>query len=56
MMLTLEKKIEDEGMFRLKNEEDTRKYFENKIIAISEKMKNEEKMGLEREKRLMQQF
>lgn len=56
MMQTIEKKIEDDSMFRVKNEEDTRRYFENKIISISEKMKNEEKMSLEREKRLMQQF
>jgi hypothetical protein len=53
MMLTLEKKIEDESVFRVRNEEDTRKYFENKILSIGEKMKTEEKFSLEREKRLM---
>jgi hypothetical protein len=40
----------------VKNEEDTRKYFENKLISLLEKLKNDEKMGLEREKRLMHQF
>ena len=53
MMQTLEKRIEDESQFRVKNEEDTRRYFENKFIGLTEKIKNDEKMSLEREKRLM---
>ena len=53
MILTIEKKIEDEAVFRMKNEEDIRKYFENKFIGFHEKFKNEEKMSLEREKRLI---
>jgi hypothetical protein len=56
MMQNLERKLEDEQLFRVKNEEDTKRYFENKLLGLQEKMKNEEKISLEREKRLMQQF
>ena len=56
MLSTLERKIEDEQQFRVRNEEDLKIYFENKLISVQEKMKNEEKMSLERERRLMQQF
>lgn len=34
MMLTLEKKIEDEQQFRVQNEEDLKRYFENKFIGL----------------------
>lgn len=53
MIITIEKKLDDEQQFRIKNEEDIKRYFENKFIAMSEKSKNEEKLSLEREKRLM---
>ena len=56
MINSIERKLEDEQSFRVKNEEDTKRYYENKFIGLQEKMKNEEKLSLEREKRLMQQF
>ena len=56
MMSTIERKLEDECLFRMKNEEDTRKYFDSKFISLAEKLKSEEKQSLEREKRLMHQF
>ena len=54
MMSTLERKLEDEQQFRLRNEEDQKRYFENKFVGLLEKMKSEEKLSLEREKRLIQ--
>ena len=53
MLSTFERRLEDEAVFRTKNEDDTRKYFESKIISITEKLKSEENISLEREKRLM---
>lgn len=54
MLQTMEKKIEDEQSFRQKNEEEQRKYFDSKITSLKDKISYEEKMSLEREKRLMQ--
>ena len=56
MIGSLEKKLDEEQQFRARNEEDTRRYHENKLVALQEKMKQDEKMQLEREKRIMQQF
>lgn len=53
MMQTIEKRLEDENMFRVQNEEDLKRYMENKFISMGEKMKADEKLILEREKRLM---
>lgn len=53
MISTIEKKIDEENQFRSKNEEDLRNYFETKFIGFQEKIKNEEKLSLERERRLL---
>jgi len=53
MVGTLERRLEEEQEYRLRNEQDTRKYFEAKLEAVHEKLKHEEKTALEREKRLM---
>jgi hypothetical protein len=34
LITTVEKRVEDEQQFRLKNEEDIRKYFENKFLGL----------------------
>ncbi len=53
MMTRIEKRIDDEAGFRSKNEEDTRKYLETRLLGMQEKLKGEEKMALERERRMM---
>ena len=53
ILATFEKRLEDESIFRAKNEEDNRKFIEAKLQGMFEKLKNEEKNALEREKRLM---
>jgi hypothetical protein len=52
-MSTLERRMEDENQYRIKNEEEIRKYLETRVVGIMEKLKNDEKMSLKREKRLM---
>ena len=53
---TVERKLEDESAFRLKNEDDLRNWFEQKVASIHQKLKNEEKMSLDREKKIMEQL
>lgn len=53
---TVERKLEDESAFRLKNEDDLRSWFEQKVASIHQKLKNEEKMALDREKKMMEQL
>lgn len=53
---TVERKLEDESAFRLKNEDDLREWFEQKVSSIHQKLKNEEKMSLDREKKIMEQL
>jgi len=55
MLTRLEKRIDDEMVYRSKNEEETRKYLEVRVIGIQEKLKSEEKNFLEREKKMMAQ-
>lgn len=52
----LERRIEEESRYRNKNEEDLRLYADQKIEALEDKMKSEERTQLEREKRLMFQL
>ena len=40
---TVERKLEDESAFRLKNEDDLRSWFEQKVSSIHQKLKSEEK-------------
>lgn len=44
-----------ETEFRIKNEEDFRKFVETKFNSIFDQLKSDEKMSLEREKRMMGQ-
>ena len=53
---TVERKLEDESAFRLKNEDDLREWFEQKVSSIHQKLKNEEKLSLDREKKMMEQL
>lgn len=43
ILKTLERRIDDENAFRVKNEDDLRTWFEQKVNGLSERMKNEEK-------------
>jgi hypothetical protein len=45
--------MEDESTFRIKNEEDQRRYIDQKMVGIEQKLKGDEKNQLDREKRLM---
>ena len=44
MVATLERKIDDETSFRLKNEEELRNFFENRFSGLADKVKSEEKL------------
>lgn len=43
VLKTFEWRIDDESAFWVKNEDDIRAWFEQKIFSINEKMKNDEK-------------
>lgn len=42
MITTLDKKIDDESSFRLRSEDDMRKWFESKFTMVSERLNMEE--------------
>jgi len=50
----IERRMEEEGKHRVKTEDELRHTIDNKFIGIAEKLRAEEKMSLERERRLMQ--
>ena len=52
----IERRMDEEAKHRMKTEDEMRHMIDNKFLVISEKLRAEEKMGLERERRLMQQF
>ena len=56
MLKTMERRMEDEAAFRVKNEDDLRTWFDQKVNSLQERVKNEEKMSLERERKLIEQF
>jgi len=56
MISTLDKKIDDETSFRLRSEDDMRKWFEQKVTIMNERYAQEERGGIERERRMMQQL
>ena len=56
VLKTLERWIDDETAFRVKNEDDLRTWFEQKVNGLNERIKNEEKQSLERERKLIFQF
>ena len=54
MISTLDKKIDDESSFRIRSEDDIRKWFESKFSMLVERLNVEEKGYLDRERRMMQ--
>lgn len=56
MLSTLDKRIDDEVSFRLRSEDDIRKWFEQKFVLTSERLNMEDRQALEREKRIMMQL
>ena len=52
-VMNLERKVESESEYRKQNEDDLRKYIESKFLNMHENMKSDEKLSLEREKRMM---
>jgi hypothetical protein len=53
MIAGFEKKLEAETEYRVKNQDDFRKYVDSKFHSVLEQIKSDEKMSLEREKRMM---
>ena len=45
--------MDEEGKHRMKTEDEMRHMIDNKFVGISEKLRAEEKLSLERERRLM---
>lgn len=56
MIATIDKKVDDETSFRIRSEDDIRKWFESKFHLMAEKFAHEERGGLERERRMMHQL
>lgn len=54
MIATLDKKIDDETSFRIRSEDDIRKWFESKFNMTVERLNFEERGALDRERRMMQ--
>lgn len=54
MINSLDKKIDEEIGFRMRSEDDIRKWFEQKFVLTTERLNMEERGSLEREKRMMQ--
>lgn len=55
-MITLERKTDDETSFRLRSEDDIRKWFEQKFAILTERVNQEDRTSLDRERRMMQQL
>ncbi len=53
MLATLDKKVDEEIQFRLRSEDDLRKWFEQKFQMLGERLNFEERGSMEREKRMM---
>lgn len=53
MIATLDKKIDDETSFRIRSEDDIRKWFETKFNMTVERLNFEERGALDRERRMM---
>lgn len=52
-MNTIDRKIDDENAFRIKNEDEMRKWFEKKFSLSMERLNFEERGQLDRERRIM---
>jgi hypothetical protein len=55
LLSNFEKKLEAEIESRVRNENDLRKYLETRFINLQDQLKSDEKLSLEREKRMMTQ-
>lgn len=55
LLSNFEKKLEAEIESRVRNENDLRKYLESRFINLQDQLKSDEKLSLEREKRMMTQ-
>ena len=55
MLNTIERKVEEEVLRNKREMEDTRDSTEQKLVSLVEKMKADERAGLERERKLMEQ-
>ena len=55
MMSNYERKVEEESTMRQRDLGETKDAIEQKLINLLDKMKNDERQGLERERRLMEQ-
>lgn len=56
MITTIDKKLDEEITFRMRSEDDIRKWFDQKFTMMNERVNIEERGSLEREKRMMQQL
>ena len=55
LLHNIERKVEEEVQLRQKDLQDTKENMEQKLVSLVEKLKGDEKQGLERERRLMEQ-
>ena len=55
LLQNIERKVEEEVHLRQKDLQDTKENMEQKLVSLVEKLKGDEKQGLERERRLMEQ-
>lgn len=55
MLNTIERKVEEEVLRSKREMEDTRDSTEQKLVSLVEKMKADERAGLDRERKLMEQ-
>jgi hypothetical protein len=53
-IVTIEKKVDEEVAFRVRNEDEIRKWFEQKFALMMERLNFEERSQLDRERRIMQ--
>jgi len=55
LLQNFEKKLESEAEFRQRSEDEIRRYLETKFNNMAEQLKSDEKLALEREKRMINQ-
>ena len=53
MILTLDKKLDDETSFRVRGTDDMRQWFDKKLSVLGERYNLEERNSLDRERRIM---
>ena len=55
LLQNIERKIEEEVQLRQRDLQETKESVEQKLVSLVEKLKGDEKQGLERERHLMEQ-